>query len=315
MQSPGELAAKKLAWEIESRKSVEALVRTTLKPGPENPPHSTYDSIEEHFIELDGKRFCDNRFFTAGGVVGRDTHFWDGNQSADVTYMPDLRRQLYVTISRQYHKENAGDRMERPHPFLLLYVGRTPLHKALAKATYCGTGEAMGRKCELFLFPAVKWAMPQDHLYYLDRETSIPLKVESYRDQAARDQNQPLWVWTAESIEKVQGHNLTPKSRLVRYNEQKPAFEWSFSLESITFDKDHEAATFWPAFEPGVEVHDMILDKHYVTPGARAPEQTSTAAPIEAVPPGDWMDTLPWASLILGCAILITGGCLWWKRR
>ncbi|MFI5454391.1 MAG: hypothetical protein ACHRXM_02980 [Isosphaerales bacterium] len=192
----------------------------------------------------------------------------------------------------------------------------------MPKALYQGTDKVLNRECDVFLFAKVRWIFPQDHVYYLDKSTSIPLRVVSYRDQAARDKNLPLWVWTAESLDKVQEHFVPLKSRMISYTEgQEPSFEWSYRVLSIEFDKDYANSTFWSTLQPGVGVIDTITSKGYEVPGgkkeaaAAKDSEAATAQPIEAVAAGDWATIAPWVSLVLGCVILMTGGLLWWRRR
>jgi Protein of unknown function (DUF1559) len=270
-----------------------------------------------------GRRFCDDHKLNSGKIVGHDTHYSDGTRCADVRYQEkDLERQQYVTIKRQYYNENMGDRMERPGPLCFLYVGREPLQKALPKAQYQGTDKDIGRECDVFLFSQVRWSFPQDHVFYLDKETSIPLKVASYRDQSARDKDQPLWVWTAESLDKVHNHYVPLKSREISYTEtREPSYEWTFSVRSIDFNKDYADSVFWPTLEPGAGVLDTILSKGYEVPGGqKEPVVGSNISPgttelIEAAPPSDWTAFAPTAMLALGCAILIAAGLAWWRRR
>lgn len=319
MDSPAERVANQLAWELESRKSIELKVRTEiLCDDPEWRPKD-FNLVEEHYIETaSGQRWCDTYFLKAGTVVGRSTSFSDGSRCADVAYEDGhLDRQKFVVIKRTYSQEEQGDKMNRPNPIDLLYVCREPLQVALTKAEALGPDRVLDRDCDVFLFRGLRWRVPQDHVYYLDRATSIPLKVESFRDQAARDNRQPLWVWTAESLDRVQDHFIALKCQHVL---SSPLTTHKYQVESVVFNKDYPSSTFWPVLQPGVSVLDTISNKHYRVPGgdrtlSDAKEQPSAAYPVEAIPPQGYLSVASTAFLGLGIAIFFLGIILRWRRR
>jgi hypothetical protein len=257
-----EAIAKKIASQTEARKSVELRVRTAIMPPPA-PVAGSFDAWEEHYIEMAGKRRCDFVYTSAGKIVKHEAHFWDGAKAAVVTFALGPERQLdipaTVLIRRHYLKEDAGERMERPNPILFLHVGREPLHRALLKARPMGTGKTLGRDCDLFLFEQVRWRVPQDQLYYLDRETGLPLRVEGYPNYADRENQKMHWTWEVQSLEKV-GEFYIPFKTVDMYFDQKnqPAYTWTTTVQSAEFDRDFPASTFWPAPAPGARVIDAI---------------------------------------------------------
>lgn len=320
MDSPAELAAKKLAWEVESRSSVDLHVTTTIRnhqTGEEK--NSAFNTIHEHYIETAaGQRFCAFRGLLDGKVTTRFEHFGDGKKFADVNFNPkNPDEQQAVIIKRQYFMEDRSDHKDVPQPLLYLYVGRTPLHEALPKAQYLGTEKVIGRDCDVFLFPKVRWAVVQDQVFSLDRETAIPLKVEAFRDLAARERHEPLSDWTAKSLDKIGGHNVPLKSATVtRAKDGTPSMSWDHAVDSITFGKDYPVSTFWPTIQPGVTVFDGLTAKTSTAPGKKAqPEDTASALSTQAVPPENWTANASKVSLGLGCAVLVVGLLLWWQRR
>jgi len=319
MESPAVRVANQLAWELESRTSIELKVRTEiLCDDPEWKPKD-FTQYEEHYIETAlGQRWCDTYLLKDGKIVGRSTAFSDGKRCAEVTYKDDhLDRQKFVVIKRTYPREEQADWMNRPAPINLLNVCREPLHVALPKAKSLGPDRVLDRDCDVFLFRGLRWRVPQDHVYYLDRATSIPLKVESYRDEVARDNGQPLWVWTAESLDQVQHHFIALKSRHVS---TKPLTTSIQHVESVVFNKEYPSSAFWPVLQPGVTVLDTISNKNYKVPGgdrsnSDAEQQFSTASPVQAVPPQDYGSVASAVSLGLGLAVFSVGIILWWYRR
>ncbi len=325
MNSPAEVAAKQLAWDMESRKSVE--VRFTYgmvngEPDPSQP--KALDTIVEHYIETAaGQKFYDFRGMKGDAITYRSTHFGDGAKFTDINYdSKNIESQQLVYVKREFWMEEGSDRRQLPKPLLFLYVGRVPLYKALPKAEYLGKGEVIGRECNLFLFPQVRWFVTLDQVFYLDQATSVPLKVEAFRDQASREKKEPLWVWTAQSLDKVQGHFVPLKSTQTSYlKDGSPETTWDFHVESIEFDKEYPASTFTPVFQPGVTVLDGFTNKTYEAPGVKKavvnpPKATATTGqPIQAIPPRDWSASAPILSLGLGAVILIVAGLLWRRSR
>ena len=318
-------AVKQLAWELDSRKSVE--VRVATKPTlhyPDSGRPRAFDTISEHYIETAaGQRFCDWTGLMSGKIQARSSHYGDGSRFADVDYVqsnPEL--QNVISIKRQYWMEQGSDRKQVPAPLLYLYSGRETLTAALPKTQNLGKAEVMHRACNTFLFPRVSWVVPQDQLFYLDEATSIPLKVEAFRNKEARENHRPLWVWVAKSLDKVQGHYVTLQSTQTAFGaDGEPAMTWDFNVEKIEFDKDYPRSTFWPKIQPGVTVVDGIADKTYQTPGAKPPvpeEARRASAPaqaVTAVPPVGWTPVISTASIWLGGATLVVGVGLWLRRR
>jgi hypothetical protein len=317
-----EQAAKTLAWEFESRKSIETRTRTLIHNQDKNTGVSQdFDTLSEHYIETaTGRRFYEFRALKGDEIVQRSLHYGDGTKFADVDYRPDdPETQNAIFINRQFWMEGRNDRRQVPQPFLYLYVGREPLHEALPKATHLGQDKVIGRECEIFLFPQVRWAVTQDQVYYLDKATSIPLRVESYRDTSARERNEPISSWTARSLDEVQGHFVPLNSSQVSYNKEGAEdLTWDFKVESIEFNKDYPNSLFWPTVQPGTTVFDSIMNKMSETPGQRKSDvkqsEKAIAQPIYADPPRDWTATASSVSLVLGAAVLLTGTVLWWRR-
>ena len=298
MDKPAERAAMQIAGELASRKSVEIKLQAKIFPlGDFVKRPQTVEVMKIHYIETaDGKRFWDDLGLGGGKPTYRSTHFRDGSKCADVNYnREDTTRQQTVTIQREFWMEAKNDRRQLPPTLLHLYVGRESLDEALPKAKSLGAGEVIGRECDIFLFEKVRWAVTQDQVFYLDRETATPLKVEAYHDEPSRQAKQPMWVWAATSLDRVQGHPVVLKSTEAASGpDGTPVARWEFEVESIEFGREYPASTFWPTIQPGVGVWDSIKAKAYQAPGKREepaiPKEIteSTAAPMSADPPSDW---------------------------
>jgi hypothetical protein len=325
-ESVAKEAAARLAWDVETRKSVDILVQTRIIPeknDPAAPP--AFDTVEDHFlISAAGQRMCESRHLLAGKLVNRYTYYDQLTKCADVSYHPDnLEKPQGVVIKRQFWMENLGDRKQLPVPLIFLYVGREPLQKALlTKARPVGEDEVIGRPCDVFLFQGVLWNVPQDHVYHLDRATAIPLRVESYVSQEARERKQPAWVWIARSLDEIDGHHVPLKSTWLTYaDDGSLVMTHEEEVKSISFGKDFAESTFWPTLQPGVTVFDTIAKKRYQVPGAKAATPTApspspaNSSLMEARRPADWVSVLRVASLAVGSVVLVAGLGLWVRQR
>lgn len=220
--SPAKAAADRLAWDFDSWKAVEIRVQEGFANHDKNPiQKQSFDRQEIHYVELKNvERFYDVRYFMGASLNQRLTHVCDGTRSAVVNYMDkdENRQKSAIPNKWAFWKEDKSDHVDRPIPILFNYVGRVPLHEALAKAKYLGEEREGGRECAMFLFSGVKWGAVQDRVFYLDAASHIPVRVSSYPDQASREKGEPDWVWTADKLETFQGHVIPVKSTQIKYN-------------------------------------------------------------------------------------------------
>jgi hypothetical protein len=319
--------AKKIARQMEAQKSVELRVQTKIANSnpPPTPVPGTFDTIEEHYIETAGKRRCDIVYTSEGKTVRREEHFWNGAKAAAVTFAPGPEQTFdapeIVKVGKNYYKEDAGERMERPSPILFLHVGREPLYKAILKAKPTGTGTILGRECDLFLFEQVPWRMPQDQLYYLDRETGLPLSVEGYPNYAERDKQKQHWVWKAESLDRVGEFDIPLKTVQIHFDqENQPAYTWTSTVQSVEFNKLFPASMFWPADTPDVTFIDTIKKKTVRGDSSKRLQNFLEGAdPAQAAPTAQLpLSSADWAARIFlgaGAALVVVGLAAAWRRR
>lgn len=321
MESPAEHAASQLAKQFDGLKSVDLRVRThiTNKSSTSDRPPA-FDTTTEHYIQtMSGSRFCEFASSMGDQAVGLSRYYFDGSRGAEVTYSPkDLGRQQQVLIRRNFWLEANTDRKQIPKPFLFLYVGREPLWKALSKARLIGQSDVIGHPCDAFLFDRVRWGGLQDQVFHLDSETSVPLKVEAFRDETSRLKNEPLWVWTARSLDRVDARSLPLKSIQESFGpDGRVMLTWDTEVLSIEFDRGYPASTFWPVLQPGVTVDDTITGKTYQTPGERPaiPSQSGSASPVRADPPASGTSLDSGVALAIGCAVLLAAAAVWLRSR
>ncbi len=325
LDTPGRIAAEKVAAHLGSWSTIDLTVREDIILAAPRGRKPFFDAVEEHYVETaEGQRLFDTRKLLGDETVGRAAYFCDGRRCADALFdPPDLElRPTHVAIKASFHSEAQHERPSRPVPLLFFHVGRKPLDKALVDSEHLGEGRVIDRDCDVFLFRQVNWGMAQDHVYSLDRTTGIPLKVASYRDEAARQADDPLWVWTAESLDEVDGRPIVLKSSQYEPKVDDGAdINRPIQVLSVAYDRDYPASTFWPTIQPGVHVFDTIARRDYDQPGPRPPAAPPPIAaaevpsPIVAEPGTGWGSYLKAGSLVLGVALLVGGLILWWRRR
>ena len=322
MDSPSEALAAQVAWNFGSWRTIDIRVRTDLN----NPNiEVTWNRFDEHYVESRaGGRYSDRRSLKDDTFSKRIANYCDGSKSATVNFREkDADLQKSVIIKRDFSDEDRVGKSAQPAPLQFFYVARTPLQEALPKSTYLGIDRVNGRECKTFLFAKVKHTVgTQELVYSLDAATGTPLKVVSYIDEPSRIKGTPIWTWTCDKLESTQGHEIpavsTSTSSYVK-DGKTVVVTHKFTVESIKFDQDYPASTFWPVIQPGVPVMDSLAKKVYETPGAKLPEKVSATTvatqPLVAAPPRDWSSTVSSITLGLGLAVLIAGGVLWWRRR
>lgn len=326
--------AERLAWQLESWDSIELRVRQELSSpadrmrGPQvsGVVADHFDFIDDHYIETAaGQRFQETLCEKSGNPASRSAEFFDGERGASLTYnRQDFESQQQVILHRHFGLEDRLAQVDKPRPLFFHWVGREPLHEALTNAQPQGESQVLGRACDVFLFSNVGLTGQQDHIYHLDKSTSVPLKVEFYRNPGDREANRPLILWTAKSLDTVQGYPIVRESVQLNYTGEDDTLSMTreYRVESVAFNKEFPKSTFWPEFQPGAVVFDTIANKSvYQVPGAEGATPSTPHAHAEPVsnavraePPTPWSTYAASTSIALGLAILVTSLALWWRR-
>lgn len=325
------------AWNAESWASIDFKVRQDMRP-----TDGERGSVAEHYIEkATGERYYDHRITAEDGrAIYLVTYYFDGRRGLDLTFdKREPSRQLHGVVHRHFANESRGPRAFLPVPLLYNKVGLLSVHEALPGATPLGETQVLRRTCDQFLFPQAKFVPNMDLVYSLDRESSIPLKVEAYLDEAGRATDQPIWGWTATRLDTIQGRPVVVRSEQREFmpeeGELKLHMVRTFTIEEAAFDKDHPPATFWPVLQAGVKVFNPETGEVDETLGGPVPAAdtsnptTSLPAtgpgsdavsigappPIRAEVPRPWTTYTAPVGLTLGTAALIAGFILMIRRR
>jgi hypothetical protein len=332
LSDPRGVLSVKLAHEMKGWKSIELTVRAegtnyVLTNG--RPPNfvNLY-----RYVETDcGERMLDSLLRSSPDRPGaRSAAYCDGSKCANVIYRGE-RSQVQATIGRFFDIEERSGSSSRPMPFRFYYVGRTPLFEAVQKGKHLGEGSINGRKSQVFLFPKVRWAMATQNIVYdLDEETGIPIQVRSFLgnlNENDPDLTDPSWVWTALSVDQVEGFHMPLRSVHVlgRRRTGDPhsgkVQSLELTIESLHYNKTYAKETFWPVLQPGVSVMDGIKKTQYSVPGkaatdgSLAEEQTAANSLAPAMQPSDWSGWASTGSLALGSVLLLIGLGSWWRRH
>lgn len=251
----------------------------------------------------------------------------DGHRYAAVSFRARDGKQRQITISKTSVAERMIGYVRQPEPFIYNYVGLIPLREAILKAEKVGEGEVIHRRCLKYYFREVPGRRSSDILYSLDAETSIPLKVEHFDNMERFHANSPVSTWEALTFDEVQGYHLVLNSLYKSFRDSEksePALQLTndYHVESIKFDEAIPTSTFWPDFEPGVFVNDLIASTSYFnTPDRKAPPRGQDKAivrsgetPIAVVPTSDWTPWLSVGGVGLGLILLIVGISIRLKR-
>jgi hypothetical protein len=239
--------------------------------------------------------------------------------------VPD--RQAFINISHKFMDELKYGFLESPEPYRFSHVGLVPLREALPKADRAGSAEVIGRPCEVFHFKAVGTAShPQLLAYYLDRATAVPLKVVAYDGPDQLRDDLPNWRWEATSLDNVGKHHFPLASTYTSFVRRKgadgkfeclPQMFQAIKVTSIKYDAPVAESTFWPVYQPGLEVDDRIAHKTIKVPGdePQAKPEQHTGTPIEVPEPRSGTTGLVVAGLGLSLAVLLAALLLWRRAR
>ena len=335
------LIADRLQQEMESWRSIELRV-STKQPLPKNPPPDVKELFigsEQHYIETAaGQRLLDKTMMFTGGSSQRQQDFTDGQRCANLYFDQSGSRQNQIDIQSNFGHEHQHGFTDRPEPLYYFYVGKRPIYEAIRTAESLGVGRHLGRPCDLYLFGKLRLAAaPLDAVYYLDQETSLPMKVEFYRIASNRLPGSAVRIWEAKTFDSTEGVRHFPLKSQNTYFKGGEAYNFnSVTVTGIHYDRDYAASTFWPTFQPGVAVNDSIKKTFTqipdpaspskaqksaakVTPALVAPARASIAETTTVVAPAvaPWSWSSVGSSALLGLGILLVGAGVvaGWRRR
>lgn len=326
MADPATNASERLAWTMGSWRSIDLQLHVdyALNKAVDDQSKATTKMVERYIETATGQRMFEQRMTLANGQEMRSVYYADGGHCADLQRikLPD-REFDAVRIKREFSIEGAAGWHVCPEPLKYLYAGLRPLYEVLPEMQHLGEARHLGREGDLFLLAKTPSYKGPEAVFLLDRATAAPLKVKLYRTEQDRLADRPHSVWSAESLDLVEGRHLPLNSEEVIYSPAEPPeprVVRKIIVDSVRFDRDYPASTFRPAIGPETQVTDLIANKWTPSKAPKSParrEETvaATSPPIRATPTKDWTPLLPTAASLLGLAIITIAGILWWRRR
>lgn len=318
MATPAETAAQQLAWELESWSSIELRLRSQfISARPDDPAALDYTGIiEEHYIETArGQRVFDSDIPDKPNG-GRSTDYADGRRFGSLSYTRTNReQQQQLIVNNTFSYEGNLGVSHRPVPLNVLYVGLTPLPRALSAPGVISLGQSrlLGRDADRFVIPGPpgKTQTRPEYVYAIDRATGFPLEMVVYLTPQDREAGWPSHSWVADSFDPIQGHYFPRVSRSTFYNPGSSSEKATAThqVTELAFDRDYPASTFWPALQPGVMIWDRGTGKHWHQPNPDGTPfvkpQTVVSAPIRATEPVHWSTWAPYVGVGLGATLLL----------
>lgn len=326
--SPADSHAEKLEWLNASWSSIDLRLKHMLHELVSKGGRvQVFDQINIHYLETSsGRRFLDETYLNSstGKEVYEEIHVFDGIRGTDWSRRLDPKSREQVVIHKHFYMEDSAPETKKPVPLYYQWVGRRPLHEAIRKAQYLGEAAHDGKKCDTFLFVKTGWTGRQDRVYYLDKTTSVPLKVVSYLDGGEREKGRPSSVWTATEIKIVQGYPFAWNSLEEDYTGEGGTLSYKreYKVDSIVLNKVYDRKMFQVEIGPDALVIDTTRAKSSKAaaptqknaPGTGQRTSTSVANPVRAEAPRPWSDIAPGFCGALGVLLLVVSFILWRRR-
>src|SRR6185312_13753391 len=92
-----------------------------------------------------------------------------------------------------------------------------------------------------------------------------PLGVDAYRVGMSGEENL-VWRWRAGTLDTAGSFHFPKKSTLINYRldnhgEKREISSGEFTVTDVQVGHDYPASTFWPVYQPGVQVIDTVIAK------------------------------------------------------
>ncbi len=168
-------------------------------------------------------------------------------------------------------------------------------------------------------FSLRKWgARSQSLVYYIDKKTSVPLRVSAYDDPQRIRLGKPNWVWEATSLDAILDRAVPLSSKYDAFNvspgkdgvlESNPSLSQKIHIVEILFDSPIPETSFWPVFQEGVTIQDkeQLLGPKQSSVSNVAKVEHPVRVPEHAAN-GQWVG---WAVLVASLVALCGAAVLW----
>ncbi|MDG3005804.1 hypothetical protein [Paludisphaera mucosa] len=256
--SPNQAAAQKLAREMASWNPIELRVRRESPPRTDDSSPTPGPPVVEHFhlIQAPGRFRLESRTRPVDQprALYVSIEFVHGTHVESVFRIeePGRTSRESVRVGADSGFRVASDGVStRPEPIAAFYLGTTPLDKVLPAAQFVGADRILDRSCDGFLLtPEVEpGSTPPFFVYWLDRETGVPLRVESHSQWVDYAQHRPRSTWSAGSLDEIDGRHFPRNSTLVVHDWSDPErpssrIDHTTVVEEVALQREHPVATF-----------------------------------------------------------------------
>lgn len=310
-----DIIREQLEQELNSFRSINVKISQTFtNPGAGEDPMQYASAIYK--IDYTETSLGERRFVHESLPKGRPSLLsidtTDGKTASLMIRRPDGNARETVTIQRHFGNEDQLGWSHRPIPLFYFSVGRRPLAEAVGEAEILGDERVIDRDCDALLFKDVDCSpAPCDFVYLLDKATSIPLKVSCYLSRQDRLNDAPRSVWTADSLDEVQGRHVPLKSSVEAYvggGSGKIAYRSDIVVESVKYNEEYPAQHFQPNITKSTNVIDTIKNEYKMGEPPEPVLHSSATIPenaIRAVDPADWSSFVVPSLLVLGVSLLL----------
>lgn len=295
--------------------------------GSTRPGRST--SVEEYRARSTGQRMYQLYYIDGAAKRRVLSGYNDGKRCADVRHLkaPDGEHQQSITIEKTFLSETKEGYLKQSEILRFYHVGLMPIAEAIAKAERHGLSRVSGRECVRFYFAGVPGPRDsQDLVYDLEATNSAIMRVAAYADRDRFIADDPDWAWEVKRLDEIQGYPVATESSYTSFRHADGNSDRrltnDYQVESIRFDEPILDSAFWPKYEPGVFINDLIAGKsYYNTPDGKAPANKAVAEvkapvgpPLVARPAADWSGWASGGGIVLGVALLAAGIALKLRR-
>ncbi len=135
--------------------------------------------------------------------------------------------------------------------------------------------------------------------------------MSCYLSRQDRLNDAPRSVWTADSLDEVQGHHVPLKSSVEAYvggGSGKIAYRSDIVVDSVKYNEEYPAQHFQPNITKSTNVIDTIKNEYKMGEPPEPVLRSSAAIPenaIRAVDPADWSSFVVPSLLVLGVCLLL----------
>ncbi len=233
---------------------------------------SSYHSESRYTETAIGQRRFEIRIFPkSDDRVVNNIDYCDGNKCWSYSRTDHVQGKVTITgreqiiIRRSFSMESNGLN-HRPEPLKFFYVGLDPLSKSILNAEPVGDGIVMGRNCNRFLFTKIRTSGEfLDFEYWLDEKSSIPLRVDYFRNPRFKIQSSPIASWRAIKVETYDKRNLVTESEFSQKTNLNSNItntqRYKISVDSVKYDVDYPESIFRPEISKNATLIDEISGK------------------------------------------------------